>query len=285
MKKIITFVLVLYCFSAFAQWDVNPHLFESNMTVTNAIFDFDTNTVNNDSLQIVAFSGTECRGYVPFFNPHTINGQNAYFYFLMIHGQSGDSIQICVWDNASQSFWYKSPVFNFENDTIMGTPFTPNILYAGYKVTFDANGGSGAMPYQHFHHETAQNLSPNTFSRIGMHFAGWSGTPNGSVEYTDGAIGTIVWHGWQLHRSIEFLTGDTDTAALIVYPAGLFVTTADKGMRVVHLEIGQKTVLKANHHSLLIHIIYARTSIHEVRTQATAVDADATVEHIVTHIG
>ena len=187
MKKIITFVLVLSCFSAFAQWDVNPHLFESNMTVTNAIFDFDTNTVNNDSLQIVAFSGTECRGYVPFFNPHTINGQNAYFYFLMIHGQSGDSIQICVWDNASQSFWYKSPVFIFENDTIMGTPFTPNILYAGYKVTFDANGGSGAMPYQHFHHETAQNLSPNTFSRIGMHFAGWSGTPNGSVEYTDGA--------------------------------------------------------------------------------------------------
>ena len=202
MKKIITFVLVLSCFSAFAQWDVNPLLFESNMTVTNAIFDFDTNTINNDSLQIVALSGTECRGYMPYCNPYTINGQYAYLYFLMIHGHSGDSIQICVWDNASQSFWYKSPVFNFEDDTIMGTPFMPNILYTGYKVTFDANGGLGAMPYQHFHHETVQNLSPNTFTRIGMHFAGWSDTPSGSVEYTDGASfsttsDTILYAQWE----------------------------------------------------------------------------------------
>ena len=187
MKKIITFVWILSCFSAFAQWDVNPHLFESNMTVTNAIFNLDSTIVNNDSLQIVALSGAECRGYVPQANPHAVYGQLSHYYFLMIHGHSGDTIQHGVWDNATQSFWYKSPVFVFEEDTMIGTPLYPNKLYTGYKVTFDANGGAGVMTYQHFHHETAQSLSTNTFTRTGMHFVGWSTTPIGSVEYTDGA--------------------------------------------------------------------------------------------------
>ncbi len=157
------------------------------MTVTNAIFNLDSTIVNNDSLQIVALSGTECRGYAPQASPYAVYGQLSHYYFLMIHGHSGDTVQLGVWDNATQSFWYKSPVFVFEEDTMIGTPLYPNKLYTGYKVTFDANGGAGVMPHQHFHHETAQSLSTNTFTRTGMHFVGWSTTPIGSVEYTDGA--------------------------------------------------------------------------------------------------
>ena len=52
-------------------------------------------------------------------------------------------------------------------------------------VSFHANGGSGMM--SGFCCETSGNLPANTFVREGYTFAGWSTTPNGAVEYTDGA--------------------------------------------------------------------------------------------------
>ena len=52
-------------------------------------------------------------------------------------------------------------------------------------VSFHANGGSGMM--SGFCCETSGNLPANTFVREGYTFAGWSTTPDGAVEYTDGA--------------------------------------------------------------------------------------------------
>ena len=52
-------------------------------------------------------------------------------------------------------------------------------------VSFHANGGSGMMDGLFF--ETSGNLPANTFVREGYTFAGWSTTPDGAVEYTDGA--------------------------------------------------------------------------------------------------
>lgn len=55
-----------------------------------------------------------------------------------------------------------------------------------YTVTFDANGGTGAMTAQDASAATA--LSANTFSRTGYTFSGWNTAANGSgVAYADAA--------------------------------------------------------------------------------------------------
>jgi uncharacterized repeat protein (TIGR02543 family)/LPXTG-motif cell wall-anchored protein len=55
----------------------------------------------------------------------------------------------------------------------------------GKSVDFRANGGTGSMPAQTS--DAASTLSPNTFTRSGHTFAGWSTSPTGTVEYADSA--------------------------------------------------------------------------------------------------
>ena len=62
--------------------------------------------------------------------------------------------------------------------------FTETWTYCKF-VSFHANGGSGLMEGVYF--ETSTNLPANTFVREGYTFAGWAKTPNGAVEYAEGA--------------------------------------------------------------------------------------------------
>lgn len=56
-----------------------------------------------------------------------------------------------------------------------------------YSVTFDPNGGEGVVTTQNLVYGTPSNLEAFNFTApAGMQFAGWSTTPNGVVEYTDG---------------------------------------------------------------------------------------------------
>lgn len=65
-------------------------------------------------------------------------------------------------------------------------------LYAGwrantYTVTFNANGGNGAMADQSFTYGTPQTLTANAFSCLGKTFAGWNTKADGTgTTYTDG---------------------------------------------------------------------------------------------------
>ena len=54
-----------------------------------------------------------------------------------------------------------------------------------YTVKFYANGGSGSMSNQVFTYGTAQDLTANTFNRVGYTFAGWATSENGNVVYDD----------------------------------------------------------------------------------------------------
>lgn len=54
-----------------------------------------------------------------------------------------------------------------------------------YTVTFNANGGTGAMLSQIFTEKTVQTLNPNEFISEGYSFIGWSTSTGGSVQYTD----------------------------------------------------------------------------------------------------
>jgi uncharacterized repeat protein (TIGR02543 family) len=55
-----------------------------------------------------------------------------------------------------------------------------------YRVTFDANGGTGEMKEQAFAKERPQALVSNAFTRIGYLFYGWNTASDGSGDaYTD----------------------------------------------------------------------------------------------------
>lgn len=55
-----------------------------------------------------------------------------------------------------------------------------------FKVSFDANEGSGAMSDLSFEYDVPQKLASCGYSRTGYKFAGWSTTKNGTIAYTDG---------------------------------------------------------------------------------------------------
>ena len=55
-----------------------------------------------------------------------------------------------------------------------------------YTVTFDANGGTGAMSNEEYTYGESKPLFKNSYSREGYTFVGWSTTPTGAIEYQDG---------------------------------------------------------------------------------------------------
>lgn len=54
-----------------------------------------------------------------------------------------------------------------------------------YKVSFEANKGTGTMAAQDFNYDTEQKLSANTFKRDGYSFVGWATSTNGASAYVD----------------------------------------------------------------------------------------------------
>lgn len=105
-------------------------------------------------------------------------------------------------DTADKHFdgWYTSATFDGEPITEITTTDGGSILlYASwteliepgryYAVTFDANGGTGAMQALIFAGETAI-LPLCAFTRQGYSFEGWATSKDGNVVYTDGATFT-----------------------------------------------------------------------------------------------
>ena len=64
------------------------------------------------------------------------------------------------------------------------------VLYAqwqanDYKIAYDANGGEGVMNDQSAKFDEELSLEPNSFSRAGYEFQGWSIIPGSAIAYTD----------------------------------------------------------------------------------------------------
>lgn len=91
-------------------------------------------------------------------------------------------------------------------------PATPKVTYT---VTFDANGGSGAMNPQIFTYGEPQNLSPNEFTMEKKDFLGWAKTSGGSIAYDDNSGYTI------------------GTADVTLYAVWGKLVTADKAATVI----------------------------------------------------
>ena len=93
----------------------------------------------------------------------------------------------------------------------------------GYVVSFNANGGSGAMAPQQHALDGSTALTECTFTApAGKEFAGWATSANGSVEYTDGeSVGEktkageeiVLYAVWQAPGfTITYTTGTLDQA-------------------------------------------------------------------------
>ncbi len=70
-----------------------------------------------------------------------------------------------------------------DEDTDLYAEWAPNT----YKVAYNSNGGSGSMSSSTHTYDIAKNLTSCKFSKEGYVFVGWATSPNGSVEYSDGA--------------------------------------------------------------------------------------------------
>ncbi|HCL56181.1 MAG TPA: hypothetical protein DHW82_04130, partial [Spirochaetia bacterium] len=56
-----------------------------------------------------------------------------------------------------------------------------------YTITYDPNGGQGSQIIEEYS-TSPINLTPNSFTKSGYIFMGWSSTQGGAVEYSDNAI-------------------------------------------------------------------------------------------------
>ena len=88
-----------------------------------------------------------------------------------------------------------------------------------HSLTFEANGGTGAMLPQTFNHGVAQAIRANAFVRAGHTFQGWSTTATGAVQYTN-------------QQSITLTTSRTLFAVWTVATAPVITTTALPNVRV-----------------------------------------------------
>lgn len=78
-----------------------------------------------------------------------------------------------------------------------------------YRVTFDANGGTGEMKEQAFAKERPQTLISNAFSRIGYLFDGWNTASDGSGSaYADAQEMVLIeditlFAQWKAHEYVD----------------------------------------------------------------------------------
>ncbi len=61
------------------------------------------------------------------------------------------------------------------------------VAFLKHTITFNANGGSGAMASQQVVWHATSNLTANAFTRSGYAFVGWATSASGSVAYANGA--------------------------------------------------------------------------------------------------
>ncbi|MBQ6612016.1 MAG: peptidoglycan DD-metalloendopeptidase family protein [Oscillospiraceae bacterium] len=73
---------------------------------------------------------------------------------------------------------------NYEYLRPISSPPTPTLIKE-YSITFDANGGTGMMAEADMICGVPKSLPANSFYRDGYRFAGWAGSPNGQVEFSD----------------------------------------------------------------------------------------------------
>ena len=120
-----------------------------------------------------------------------------------------------------------------------------NVLYAKWSpnlntLTFDGNGAtSGNVSEMKIHTDATENLSANEFTRVGYIFIGWSTTPDGKVEYEDGAIYTM---GTKITCVLYAVWVDVTWHVISFDGNG----ASDGKMSLMYIKEGESSALEAN---------------------------------------
>lgn len=121
-------------------------------------------------------------------------------------------------------------------------PATPKVTYT---VTFDANGGSGAMNPQIFTYGEPQNLSPNEFTMENKDFLGWAKTSGGSIAYDDNSGYTIGTADVTLYAVWgKLVTADNAATVIAGLEGGTFKNPNICTVKIISKEESDKDFLK-----------------------------------------
>ncbi|MBO4874008.1 MAG: InlB B-repeat-containing protein [Bacteroidales bacterium] len=127
-----------------------------------------------------------------------------------------------------------------------GRPVRPvctvqNSSVASYTITFDANGGIGAMNSQSFIAETAQTLASNAFTMTNYAFTGWNTAADGSgTAYADGQSITVsssmtLYAQWAIAYTVTFdANGGTGTMDNQTFSDGIEQVLAINAFRMTY---------------------------------------------------
>lgn len=166
--------------------------------------------------------------------------RNAYAHaYLNVHASGGI---------AFSKVEFEGNPFEFDNLAVSTSPQIPadnNVFIEsvlGKSVSFMSNGGTGSMPSQTSN--AATTLSPNTLTKSGHTFAGWSTSPTGPVVYADGdsyafSSDTILYAQWTpVSYRVEYDTQGGSAVADGSYTIGTSVTLPSAPTRAGHTFLG-----------------------------------------------
>ena len=205
----------------YAKWEANTYTvtFNNNGNTSTQTFTYDeaqTLTLNSENRPGYRFMGwsTSENGSVAYADGASV--------INLTSNKDGNVNLYAVWEVVSYTITYEldggtnnpsnpitynvEDIVNFEIPTKTGYTFTgwtyndepitttegltgnitvkANYVANTYTVTFNNNGESST---QSFTYDVAQGLTPNSITRPGYRFMGWSLSENGSVAYADGA--------------------------------------------------------------------------------------------------
>ena len=129
---------------------------------------------------------------------------------------------------------------------VVATVPASNVTYTArwtanaYAVTFNANGGTGAMAAQTFTNDVAQSLSENAFARFGYEFVGWATSKDGEVVYADGEeirahSGTTLYAKWE-----EVVAGKLNTSFAKAQTVDGALYKGDALVGTMQVKVGKK---------------------------------------------
>jgi hypothetical protein len=116
-------------YTAKPDWNVEPHLFESNMSVISAI-GFEGIDYGDSTLIVATFLDGQCRGVT---RPQYIPPLDRYVTFLMLYGdpaENGNSVELRVYDPANDVIRDIEEDLVFDSDAHIGNLKTPLELNA-----------------------------------------------------------------------------------------------------------------------------------------------------------
>ena len=149
-------------------------------------------TIATGTMDVVEVTFTDGSSEVPMFIGGTVDVPNAED--LGLTGQ-GDFLGWATSEDGDVRFAEGGTmsVDDLEDETTLYAVYGTGPVVDEVKVTFDPNGGEGAMSEQNIAINTPTALTENTFTRDGHTFTGWNTAADGSgTTYSDGAEVTLT---------------------------------------------------------------------------------------------